>query len=429
MRHPKGLFLLFATEMWERFSYYGMRALLVVYVISKANEGGLGWTDAEAGQLWGIYTGLVYLTPLFGGYLADKYLGNRKAILIGAFLMMLGHLSLAFTPIAAFYIGLGLLIIGNGFFKPNATSMVGQLYPDNSPLKDSAYIIFHIGINLGSFFGVLICGYLGEKLGWHYGFGAAGVAMAIGFAVFYFGQNLLGEIGKFQVKENAQSGGLDFNLSQKDIQNLLILSFLAIFSVVFWMSYEQGGSSMSIFAKKYTDRFIGDFEVPSSWFQSLNPFFVFAFAPVFAWLWDFLAMKNRNPNPIYKLSLGMLILGSSFLLLYIASIDIPEGAESAKASMFFWIGAIFLQTIGELLFYPIGLSLVSTLSPKQLGSLVVGAWLCSFALGNYLSGVLASTIGDMSLGTFFLIPFGFATVFGLILLIFSKILIAKLAEK
>lgn len=174
-KHPKGLYLLFVTEMWERFSYYGMKALLVIFVISKITEGGLGWTDAQAGNLWGTYTGLLYLTPIIGGYLADRYFGNRKAILIGGFIMMLGHFALVFNSMIAFYIGLGLLIIGNGFFKPNATSMVGQLYPDGSPLKDSAYIIFHIGINLGSFFGVLLCGFLGEKYGWHLGFGTAGI--------------------------------------------------------------------------------------------------------------------------------------------------------------------------------------------------------------------------------------------------------------
>ncbi len=410
MKHPKGLYLLFLTEMWERFSYYGMRALLVVYVISTAAEGGLGWTDGQAGQLWGIYTGLVYVTPIFGGYLADRYLGNRNAILLGGFLMMLGHISLAFTPTAAFYIGLGLLIIGNGFFKPNATSMVGQLYPDGSPLKDSAYIIFHIGINFGSFFGVLLCGFVGEKYGWHLGFGTAGIAMALGLLVFYFGQNVLGEVGKLQKKTETNAGIFTQKLTLNESKKLQTLAVLAIFSIVFWMSYEQGGSSMSIFAKKYTNRFIGDFEVPSSWFQSLNPLFVFTFAPMFAWLWTYLTARNQNPNPILKLALGMGVLASSFIVLYVGSANIPLGATSAQVSMGFWIGAIFLQTIAELLFYPIGLSLVSTLSPKHLGSLVVGAWLCSFAIGNYCSGLLASKIGELSLASFFMIPFYFAIV-------------------
>lgn len=403
MKHPKGLYLLFITEMWERFSYYGMKALLVIFVVSKITEGGLGWTEAQAGNLWGTYTGLLYLTPIIGGYLADRYFGNRKAILIGGVFMMIGHFALIFNSMIAFYIGLGLLIIGNGFFKPNATSMVGQLYPDGSPLKDSAYIIFHIGINLGSFFGVLLCGFLGEKYGWHLGFGTAGVAMAIGLLVFYFGQNILGEVGLFKPKAENEIGIFEKKLTSTETSKLKALAVLALFSIVFWMAYEQGGSSMSIFAKKYTDRFIGDFEVPSSWFQSLNPLFVFTIAPMFAWLWTYLG--NKNPNPILKLAIGLGILSSSFIVLYFGAKDIPLGAEAAKVSMLFWIGAIFLQTISELFFYPIGLSLVSSLSPKHLGSIIVGAWLCSFAVGNFLSGVMASMIGEMNLGSFFMIPF------------------------
>ncbi|TAG56023.1 MAG: MFS transporter [Cytophagales bacterium] len=419
-KHPKGLYLLFVTEMWERFSYYGMKALLVIFVISKITEGGLGWTDAQAGNLWGTYTGLLYLTPIIGGYLADRYFGNRKAILIGGFIMMLGHFALVFNSMIAFYIGLGLLIIGNGFFKPNATSMVGQLYPDGSPLKDSAYIIFHIGINLGSFFGVLLCGFLGENYGWHLGFGTAGVAMALGLLVFYFGQNNLGEIGLFKPKATNEMGIFEKKLTSTETSKLKALAVLALFSIIFWMTYEQGGSSMSIFAKKYTDRFIGGFEVPSSWFQSLNPLFVFTFAPLFAWLWTYLG--NKNPNSILKLAIGLGILSSSFIVLYFGAKDIPLGAEVAKVSMFFWIGAIFLQTISELFFYPIGLSLVSSLSPKHLGSIIVGAWLCSFAVGNFLSGVMASMIGEMNLGSFFMIPFYCAFAGSIILFLLYPIL-------
>jgi POT family proton-dependent oligopeptide transporter len=303
--------------------------------------------------------------------------------------------------------------------------MVGQLYPNDSPLKDSAYIIFHIGINIGSFFGVLLCGYLGEKLGWHYGFGAAGVAMFLGLIIFYFGQHTLGEVGKSTVKTKESTSIFEQKLSPQEWTKLGVLAILATFSIVFWMAYEQGGSSMSIFAKKFTDRSWGDSEIPSSWFQSLNPMFIFIFAPLFSILWDKLSAQNANPHPIHKLTVGMFILGTSFLLLYYASIDIPPGAESAKVSMWFWVGAIFLQTIAELFFYPIGLSLVSNLSPKHLLSMAFGAWLCSFAVGNYLSGVLAGLISDMKLSSFFLIPFVVTTISGLALLLIGKKLIAK----
>lgn len=227
--------------------------------------------------------------------------------------------------------------------------------------------------------------------------------MAVGLLVFYFGQNNLGEVGLFKPKATNKMGIFEKKLTSTETSKLKALAVLALFSIIFWMAYEQGGSSMSIFAKKYTDRFIGGFEVPSSWFQSLNPLFVFTFAPLFAWLWTYLG--NKNPNSILKLAIGLGILSSSFIVLYFGAKDIPLGAEVAKVSMFFWIGAIFLQTISELFFYPIGLSLVSSLSPKHLGSIIVGAWLCSFAVGNFLSGVMASMIGEMNLGSFFMIPF------------------------
>jgi len=199
-KHPKALYLLFFTEMWERFSYYGMRALLVLYLVSEVGKGGLGWTSAQAGHLYGLYTGFVYVTPLIGGYLADKFLGFRYAVMTGAALMALGHGALAIESMPTFYLGLILLVIGNGFFKPNISSMVGQLYPKGSPLKDSGYTIFYMGINIGAFFGILICGYLGEKIGWHYGFGAACIGMSFGLVLFYSLQYMLGEVGLKPVK-------------------------------------------------------------------------------------------------------------------------------------------------------------------------------------------------------------------------------------
>jgi proton-dependent oligopeptide transporter, POT family len=251
--------------------------------------------------------------------------------------------------------------------------------------------------------------------GWHIGFGSAGVAMALGLIIFYFGQNYLGEVGHLQKPVSKDEPLFSQKLTSSEINKLKVLGALAIFSIIFWMSYEQGGSSMSVFAKKYTDRTWGDSEIPSSWFQSLNPFFVFAFAPLFAWLWDYLGAKGKNPHAILKFAMGMMVLGSSFILLYFASKDIPLGAESAKVSLWFWVGAIFIQTIGELLFYPIGLSLVSSLAPKHLTTIIIGLWMFSMAIGNYLSGTLAGMIGDMPLSSFFMLPFYFASVASIIL--------------
>lgn len=279
--HPVGLFILFFTEMWERFSYYGMRALLVLYLVEEvtSDNPGLGWTAEEAGSLYGSYTMLVYITPVLGGIIADKYLGFRKAIMVGAILMSLGHFSLAFQPMPAFYLGLGLIIIGNGFFKPNISSIVGQLYPEGSPKKDSGYTIFYQGINVGAFLGSILCGYLAETLGWHYGFGLAGIFMVIGMIQFQLAQKMFGKIGlspknqdKFVNEEmpmesevldapaeeddkELQSetvGGVD--RKKVETQRLIVVGVLAFFSIFFWAAFEQAGSSMNIFAKEYTAR-------------------------------------------------------------------------------------------------------------------------------------------------------------------------------
>nr|WP_299030976.1 peptide MFS transporter [uncultured Tenacibaculum sp.] len=256
--HPVGLFMLFFTEMWERFSYYGMRALLVLYLISEvaSDNPGLGWTKSDASSLYGWYTMLVYITPIIGGIIADKILGFRKAIIIGAVLMTLGHLSLAFEPMPAFYLGLGLLIVGNGFFKPNISSIVGQLYPEGSDKKDSGYTIFYQGINVGAFLGSILCGYLGETLGWHYGFGLAGIFMFIGLIQFHLAQKMFGEIGLAPKKEvSKETTEIEKKpLTKVETQRLIVVGVLAFFSIFFWAAFEQAGSSMNIFASEYTDR-------------------------------------------------------------------------------------------------------------------------------------------------------------------------------
>ena len=461
--HPVGLFILFFTEMWERFSYYGMRALLVLYLIGEVSgkNPGLGWTSAEAGELYGWYTMLVYITPIIGGILADKIFGFRKAILIGGVLMTLGHLSLAFHPMPAFYLGLGLLIIGNGFFKPNISSIVGQLYPEGSKRKDSGYTIFYQGINVGAFLGSILCGYLGETMGWHYGFGLAGIFMFIGLIQFKLSQQIFGEIGLApkdgNLKENVDLKDSVDNLKDKSLtkverDRLIIVGVLCFFSIFFWAAFEQAGTSMNIFASKYTDRqlvdstaitlfkvissflsclpvailtwmYLGmqrkigkDFplammfmllsvvllwgligymvyrqyfdpnpEVPATWFQSLNALFIFTLAPLFSWLWTFLAKTSFNPNGLQKFAIGLLLLGIGFIPMVIGATGIT-GDSTIKVSMVFLVLAYLLHTMGELSLSPVGLSYVNKLSPKRLLGLMFGIWFFASAMGNKIAG-------------------------------------------
>ncbi len=421
-KHPKALYLLFFTEMWERFSYYGMRALLVLFLVSEISKGGLGWSSIQAGQLYGLYTGFVYVTPLIGGYLADKFLGFRYAVMTGATLMALGHGALAIHSMSMFYLGLILLVIGNGFFKPNISSMVGQIYPKGSSLKDAGYTLFYMGINIGAFLGILVCGYLGEKIGWHYGFGAACIGMSFGLILFYSLQHLLGEVGLKPIKTKTVE---IHSLTQIEKQQLYVLFVLAFFSMLFWLAFEQAGSSMNIFALKYTDRYLQglDFEMPASWFLTLNAFFIFTLAPLFSLLWVKLETFHRDPNGPVKFALGLFWLGLGFLVLVIGSANIPKGADSASVSMIWLIMAIFLHTIGELCLSPVGLSYVNKLSPKHLMGIMFGAWFLAMAVGNYIGGLLFGMIDNIaktqSISTFFLIFVGIALTASVVLFALS----------
>ncbi|TXK47670.1 peptide MFS transporter [Pontibacter qinzhouensis] len=426
-KHPRSLYMLFFTEMWERFSYYGMRALLTLYLITEVSAGGLGWSAADATQLYGIYTGLVYVTPVIGGYLADKYLGFRSAVFIGGIIIALGHGALAIEAMPSFYTGLGLLIIGTGFFKPNISSMVGQLYPEGSKLKDSAYTIFYMGINLGAFFGALICGYLGEKVGWHWGFGAAGIGMLLGLVQFYIGQNQLGSIGLKPAPVDKTKAVMPKEpLTKVERDRLIVILALSFFSILFWLAFEQAGSSMNIFAYKYTDRYIDflDFEVPATWFQSVNSFFIFTLAPFFSMLWVFLSKKKLNPAGPYKFAIALVLLALGFVVLVVGASSIPKGAETAGVSMFWLVFAYMLHTMGELCLSPVGLSFVNKLSPLRLVGLMFGVWFGASAIGNYLGGALAGMIEYMSqtqtMSNFFLIFVSIAAVSALILFLFGK---------
>ena len=434
--HPRGLYMLFFAEMWERFSYYGMRALLVFYM----TKGFLGYGDTRASAVYGAYIGLVYATPVIGGLLADRILGYRLAVIFGGILMALGHLLMMVENHLAFYTALALLIVGNGFFKPNISSIVGKLYEQGDQRRDAGFTIFYMGINTGAFLAPLICGYIGEEYGWHYGFGLATVGMLLGLIVFTLGQDRLGEHGLVPSKEllkrempkiligTALVVGListvlvtmeslksfftkiyipDFiflfllvfgvitltKLFQTAIasekvarQRLFVIFALMFFSMVFWMCFEQAGSSLSLFTDRNVNRTVFGQEVKASQFQSVNPLFIIFFAPLLAGLWDKLARQGKDPSAPVKFFLALLQLALGFGCFWL-------GASTADDKGMVWVGWLihgyFFQTTGELCLSPVGLSLVTKMSPQKIVGIVMGAWFLSVALANYLAGKIA----------------------------------------
>ena len=412
--HPKGLYLLFAVEAWERFSYYGMRALLVLYMV-KALE----FSTEKAGTIYGSYTSLVYLTPLIGGYLADRYIGQRRSIIIGGLLMALGHFAMAFPPLPFFFSALALIAVGNGFFKPNISTIVGQLYSPEDPRRDGAFTIFYMGINLGAFFSPLICGTLGQAVGWHYGFAAAGVGMLAGLGLYVaLGRKYLGEIGLKPVPRPAK-GESAIPLSSKERKQVLAIFVFTFFSVFFWAAFEQAGSSLTLFADRETDLTLPllGWAFPSSWFQSVNPLLIFLMAPLFSRLWVDLAKSGREPGSPYKFVAGLGLLAIGFVVMaagaYVYQISGP-------VSVFWLIGAYTLHTLGELCLSPVGLSLVTKLAPLKFVSVLMGIWLASSSLANYLGGTFAGNYDAIDHPLFFAIPAAMAGLAGLVLLIFSK---------
>ena len=446
MKHPPGLYMLFFTEMWERFSYYGMRALLVMYLTTEFIRGGLGVDKVSAMTLYGNFTALVYLTPLAGGYISDKYIGQRKAITIGGIIMALGQLTLfSSQSLTALYIGLFLLIIGNGFFKPNISTIVGHLYPDGDKRKDSAFTIFYMGINAGSFLAPLICGTLAEKVmattqageiihyGFRYGFLVAGLGMIFGQIIFNLLSNkYLGDIGKTpvgKVKKNANVEVKDKPLTKQEKHRTAVILILTAFVIVFWTGFEQAGSSLTIYTDEFVNRSVGGWEVPVSWFQSLNPLFIVLFGIPVSKLWYKLACSKRGDLSIpQKMSIGSIMLGFGFLLMVGAVMQRGGNvADTAiKANMLWLVGTYFLHTMGELCLSPVGLSMVSALAPAKLASFLMGVWLLSSFVANKMAGILATyteTLGHLEI---FAGIAGVAIVMGLILLSFNKKLVAMM---
>lgn len=421
--HPRGLYLLFFTEMWERMSYYGMRGLLVLFLTSKVN-GGFGWTTGEALSLYGTYTGLVYLTPIVGGFIADKFIGQRKAVVLGGTLMMIGHLVLALPNVTMFYAGLGFLIIGNGFFKPNISTMVGGLYAPGDGRRDGAFTIFYMGINLGAVLGNFICGTLGEKIGWHWGFGSAGVGMFLGLIAFlFFQKKLLGPVGLAPVKpsleERASGTAEKKGFSRDEIDRIVVIFIIAIFVVAFWTGFEQAGGLMNLYTNEKVDRNMLGFEVPTTWFQNFNSAFIVLLAPVFAGLWGWLSARGKDPSIPVKMGMGLVFLSTGFLFMLGAS---NESAAAGKAAAYWVILAYLFHTMGELCLSPVGLSMVTKVAPQRIVSAMMGVWFLANAAANKLSGVIggySEKLGEFDVFLYITIGTGIS---GAILLVVAPIL-------
>ena len=472
-QHPRGLRTLFFTEMWERFSYYGMRALLVLFLIKAVNAGGLGFSDEVATAIYGLYVAGVYLAALPGGWIADRLLGAQRAVWIGGLLIATGHFTLALPSAQTFFLGLVLIVLGTGLLKPNISALVGQLYPEGGARRDAGFTIFYMGINLGAAIGPLICGALGEQVNWHYGFAAAGLGMVLGLVQFRFTRERLGDIGLPPVSRGlatrrdwtvvavalalialtvaAALGGVlkvnpltlakytsglivtmavayfawAFLVARLDLtekKRLVVIAILFVASAMFWAGYEQAGSSLTLFAERYTERILpgmtGAF--PASWFQSVPPAFVILFAPVVAALWLWLGRRGADPSLSAKLAGGLVLLALGFLVLAL-------GAKRALANGPVWptwlIATYLLHVFGELLVSPVGLSSVTKLAPPRLVGQMMGIWFLGTSLGNLIAGLFA---GEVSGDNAAAMPARFLQVamtaggLGLLLLFFTK---------
>jgi POT family proton-dependent oligopeptide transporter len=391
--HPKGLYVLFFTEMWERFSYYGMRALLIFYMTKH-----LLFTQGQASQVYGLYTGFVYMTPFFGGMLADRVWGQRKTVIVGGVLMAIGHFLMAFESL--FYPALVFLVLGNGAFKPNISTQVGSLYPPGDPRRDRAFNIFYVGINLGAFLSPLVCGTLGEVYGWHWGFGFAGVGMVIGLLLYIWGQRYLApECAVRRPAADCQPGGGALTADEKGRVWLLI--FMCMFSAVFYMAYEQQGNTMALWADEDTDRHIFGWEMPATWFQSFNPLFIFLLTPLVTSLWAWQARRGREPDAIVKMAVGCMLLGLSFLVLMPAAA--MYDVDGIPVSMLWTIASILILTVGELYLSPVGLSLFTKLSPPSMMSMMMGVWFMSSFAGNFMAGYIGTFWDVLPKDKFFLL--------------------------
>jgi POT family proton-dependent oligopeptide transporter len=428
--HPRGLTFLFTTEMWERFSYYGMRSLLVLYMtkylllpehsgdvrglltVKSALEGIFGPLDVQplSSQIWGFYTALVYFTPIFGGLMADRVLGQRRTVVIGAILMAVGHFMMAFEPL--FLFALLSLILGNGAFKPNISTQVGGLYAPGDHRRDRAYSIFYVGINIGAFLAPLVCGTLGEKVGWHYGFATAGVGMCIGLAIYLYAQPMLppDELHKARAAHVERKP-----LDRDEWRAVVALLVLFLPNTLFWATYDQMGNTTVLWADANTDRTVALFglsgQIPTTWFLAFNPFLIFAFTPFVVALWARQAARGTEPSTITKMALGCFgVTVANLIMLLIASL-----ADGGKASWVWLLGYYVTITVGELYLSPVGLSLVTKVAPPRILSMMMGVWLATSFSGGFLAGWLGSFWSRMEKPHFFLMIAAISALAGVII--------------
>lgn len=480
--HPRGLSTLFFTEMWERFSYYGMRAILVLYMVAAVERGGLGLDDRTGNAVYGLYTMFVYLLALPGGWLADKFFGLRRSVFYGGCIIALGHFCMAIPLTETFFIGLLLIVLGTGLLKPTISSMVGELYPTGEQARrDAGFTIFYAGINLGAALAPIITGYLGEKVDWHLGFGAAGVGMVLGLIQYKVTERNLGDAGlrpvvtvdpetKQRLDRRIVKGlwatGIALfvlvtllftgviradapsiarvlgyvipvsavvyflyllffeNLDSAERKRVVAIALFFIATGLFYAGYEQQGSSLNLFAERYTDMFIGDFEMPASWMQTVPPAAVLIFSAVFAWLWVWLDKRNLNPSTPLKMSFGLFFMGLGYAVMMGASLVVIGGDKPLPT----WLVATYvLHTFGEICLYPVGLSAVTKLAPKKLSGQLMGVFFIALAYGNLIAGLFAGNFDRHAIEqnpSLLLDLFGFVTkamlISGAIVLVFSK---------
>lgn len=465
--HPKGLRTLFMTEVWERMSYYGMRALLILFMTAAATRGGMGLDEKTASAIYGLYTAGVYLLSLPGGWVADRLLGKRRTVFWGGVIITIGHFLVAFPNSATFFSGLVAIVVGTGLLKPNVSAIVGDLYPEGGGRRDAGFSLFYAGINIGAFMGPLICGQLGEKFNWHWGFAAAGVGMLAGVIQYHFGKASLagaGELAPIDRGEWSRSlrtllistavvvalaaswafgliplsvvqlveygtaailttAALFFlyvlffgRLGWLERKHVLGFAILFLFSALFWAGFEQQGSSMNLFADRHTDRHVFGWEMPASWLQAVNPFGIILFAPVFAALWLRLTAKGRNPSSAVKFGFGLILLSLGFFLM----IGAGKSAMAGDKSGWWWLAvAYILHAWGELCLSPVGLSTVTKLAPARFVSQFMGLWFVSISLGNLAAGRVAGQITTLPWDRLFFWVFVVTAAGGVLLLVLS----------
>tara|TARA_R110000868_G_scaffold720_3_gene5226 strand:- start:5684 stop:7054 length:1371 start_codon:yes stop_codon:yes gene_type:complete len=425
---PIGLYFLFFSEMWERFSYYGMRAILTLYMVHETTDNfnpGLGWSSGEALALYGWYTMLVYVASIPGGYIADKFLGQKKSVLYGGLILIVGQSILAVSAPWAFYSGLALIISGVGLLKPNISTMVGGLYQKGDIRRDQGFTIFYIGINLGAFLSALVVGYVGEKIGWHYGFGLAGIGMTLGMIVYYLGMPYLSHVGNFIGKDGSDEDKAAINKPltsiEKDRVKVLLISFLIV--IVFWGAFEQAGGLLNIYTQEKTNRIL-DFslplignEVPASWFQSLNALFIIFLGTSVAGFWAKRKLKGKEASSLFKMAVGTIIMGTGFLFMTAA---VAQFEVEGASAMYWLVLAYLFHTIGELSMSPVALSFITKLAPVKYASIMMGVYFAMTGLGNKVAGILgeaAQGLGEYAIFTGISV---FTIVFGLLLVALLK---------